>query len=69
MANMSYCRWQNTSLDLRDCASTLEESDEDLSKDEQLERMQVFTTIADMLDALGIDVDINEISAALAERK
>lgn len=26
MANMSYCRFQNTELDLRDCVNTLEEA-------------------------------------------
>ena len=26
MANMSYCRFQNTSIDLRDCVDALEEA-------------------------------------------
>lgn len=38
MANMSYCRFQNTELDLRDCVEALEEAyslkDLDLSEDE-----------------------------------
>lgn len=33
MANMSYCRFQNTAPDLRDCADHL--LDDDLSKDER----------------------------------
>lgn len=33
MSNMSYCRFQNTLKDLRDCECHLE--DDDLSKDEQ----------------------------------
>lgn len=34
MANMSYCRFQNTSNDLRDCVNTLEEEDYPESRDE-----------------------------------
>lgn len=37
MSNMSYCRFQNTLRDLRDCAEALEEIDgnlAELSKDE-----------------------------------
>lgn len=43
MANMSYCRFQNTSQDLRDCVTEMDEaytfSDMDLSRDE-LEAMK-----------------------------
>lgn len=39
MSNMSYCRFQNTSTDLRDCVDAMEESydlaDLDLSRDEK----------------------------------
>jgi hypothetical protein len=31
MANMSYCRFENTSNDLKDCVLTMEEEMEDLS--------------------------------------
>lgn len=34
MSNMSYCRFQNTLSDLRDCADALEEDDEPLSSEE-----------------------------------
>jgi hypothetical protein len=38
MANMSYCMFENTNMDLRDCVSTMEEAydlaDLDLSKTE-----------------------------------
>ena len=29
MGNMSYCRWENTAGDLRDCVDSLEEESED----------------------------------------
>jgi hypothetical protein len=39
MANMSYCRFQNTAIDLQDCAYALDTADDfedlDLSNDEQ----------------------------------
>ena len=34
MANMSYCRFQNTSNDLRDCVNALEEEDYPDSREE-----------------------------------
>jgi hypothetical protein len=35
MANMSYCRFENTSIDLRDCVNALEEGDYPGSDDEK----------------------------------
>lgn len=46
MANMSYCRFQNTQLDLRDCVDEMEQheffEDMELSKDETYAMMQMF---------------------------
>lgn len=43
MSNMSYCRFQNTSMDLRDCVNEMDEAytlrDMDLSR-EELESMK-----------------------------
>ena len=39
MANMSYCRFQNTLLDLQDCAANM--NDIDLSEDEQRAKRQL----------------------------
>ena len=48
MANMSYCRFENTSQDLRDCVNEMDEaytlSDMDLSADE-LEAMKWMRTL------------------------
>jgi len=59
MANMSYCRFQNTSIDLQDCIYAMDTVDSvddlDLSNDEQraFDRMyqlcQDFVASADML--------------------
>ncbi len=39
MANMGYCRFQNTLQDLRDCAEHLD--DDDLSEEEQRARYRM----------------------------
>ena len=50
MANMSYCRFQNTSQDLRDCVMELDDaytlSDMDLSA-EELEAMKWMRTLCE----------------------
>jgi hypothetical protein len=81
MANMSYCRWQNTLVDLRECAADLDDKvanlglhatrcpDEDghapLSADEAKAREQLFFVVAEMLDQLGVEVDLDHVVARL----
>lgn len=67
MANMSYCRWQNTLSDLQDCAYALGmDGDEDdqqceLSHEERVARDQLLFLAADMLTHIGVDVDSAEL--------
>ena len=59
MANMSYCRFQNTSMDLADCLDALENHwDMDLSTDEVngLENL-----LADARELVHMEDTINEI--------
>lgn len=58
MANMSYCRFENTLSDLRDCAEHWE--DEDLSKSEQKARKQLLELCQDILDEYYEEVEENE---------
>ena len=55
MANMSYCRFQNTAQDLRDCVNSLEEGydldDLDLSNDETYAMKRMRNLCQDFLDA------------------
>lgn len=47
MANMSYCRFRNTSADLRDCVDALEElvdNDAQLPSMDELDAMEVMQT-------------------------
>ena len=76
MSNMSYCRWQNTASDLRDCALDLEErmqggTEEDaprpLSWEEARARERLMRTAAEMFEQLGVDVDIEAAIEQLKE--
>lgn len=74
MANMSYCRFHNTVVDLEDCINTLEEYNEgelkDLSEDEkrainkllgrQLERLNEIKNLIDEDYAGDVDKWIEE---------
>lgn len=54
MSNMSYCRFQNTLSDLKDCAEHIE--DDDLSKDEQFARNELEEVCVEILETLGYEV-------------
>ena len=56
MSNMSYCRWQNTLNDLRDCAASLEER-EALSREERRAALATLQLCATMLEDLGVALD------------
>lgn len=64
MANMGYCRWQNTASDLEDCAEHITDK---LGKDEARARARLLETAASMLCELGMEVDIDELGTRLAE--
>ena len=55
MANMSYCRFQNTAQDLRDCVNALEDAfdydDLDLSNDETYAMQRMRNLCQKFLDA------------------
>lgn len=68
---MSYCRWQNTLTDLRDCAADLEERRSDacylyldpeerqrpLSPEEHAAMLAVLYLCRDMLEEVGLEVE------------
>lgn len=65
MANMSYCRFHNTRLDMRDCIEALE-SGEELSSGEAEKCVLMFEEIIRYLDDEGI-LGAEDIDAALDE--
>lgn len=64
MANMSYCRFQNTSRDLQDCYENL---DAELSKDEREARNRLVRTCAKVLIFAGVEISEQALKDALEE--
>lgn len=71
MANMSYCRFQNTALDLRDCVNNLRSLDpNDISMnttDERNARERIIEMAADLLEEIGVEIDRHELEGAIFE--
>lgn len=61
MSNMSYCRFENTLADLRDCAENIHDVD-DLSHDELRARKQLIALCRQIVEeTTEIDEDGNEV--------
>lgn len=58
MANMSYCRFENTLSDLRDCSYNL---DDQLSGHEKAARRALLRLAAEMLENIGVTIDEDEL--------
>ena len=56
MANMSYCRFQNTLEDLQDCADNLMDK---LSGQEYRARLGLIYLCVNILGELGVDVNVD----------
>jgi hypothetical protein len=69
MANMSYCRFQNTLGDLRDCANNISESAEKLGPDEHRARLELINLCADLLAELNYYVEAPEHNLVFTEEK
>lgn len=63
MTNMSYCRFENTAQDLRDCRDHINE--DDLSSSEHNARRRVILLCRDILVDLGAEVDIEHIDPTI----
>jgi hypothetical protein len=58
MANMSYCRFQNTLADLRDCQEAMEnESDKKLSAEEARARKRLIKRCVQIAEDFGHEVE------------
>lgn len=58
MANMSYCRFQNTLSDLKDCSYNL---DNQLDSYESAARRALLRLAAEMLENIGVTIDEDEL--------
>jgi hypothetical protein len=59
MSNMSYCRFQNTLSDLRDCADALEDEDP-ISEDEAKAALSLVKECIAIIEQLGGAIDDSE---------
>lgn len=72
MSNLSYCRFQNTAADLRDC---VDHACSHLEGDERRSRLSVLRSCVDILESIGLvvedpesktgEVDLDSIMAGL----
>lgn len=60
MANMSYCRFENTVQDMEDCLEHMDTPLEDLSSDyERSARKKIVEVARDIIDAYGHEIDVH----------
>lgn len=69
MSNMSYCRFENTASDLRDCLEALDNGEE-ISKHERKKGVEMFTEFLSFCADNGIvdDVDTDAIDNLFADK-
>ena len=58
MPNMSYCRFENTVMDIRDCINAIEERDTDSLSSYELSALKEFKELGDEIKRLDIDIDL-----------
>lgn len=66
MANMSYCRFHNTKIDLDDCLDALRDS-ETLSSEEFKKCKQMFINIVSFLEDEGVIEDDGELQERMED--
>jgi hypothetical protein len=62
MANMSYCRFENTANDLEDCFEHMGDDINELSKSETKYRLSIIQTAKEIIEDFG-----HEIGCEIAE--
>ena len=58
MPNMSYCRFENTVMDIRDCINAIEERDTDSLSSYEVNALREFKELGDEIKRLDIDIDL-----------
>ena len=58
MPNMSYCRFENTVMDIRDCINAIEEGDTDSLISYEVNALREFKELGDEIKRLDIDIDL-----------
>ena len=59
MANMSYCRMQNTAQDLRDCINAIEEGEyaDEISRNEQRSLAEIVELARQIIEDLEYEIE------------
>ena len=58
MPNMSYCRFENTVMDIIDCINAIEEGDTDELSSYEVNALRRFKELGDEIKRLDIDIDL-----------
>tara|TARA_R100001480_G_scaffold40593_2_gene53273 strand:- start:1282 stop:1479 length:198 start_codon:yes stop_codon:yes gene_type:complete len=58
MANMSYCRFENTVRDMRDCINAIEDGECDSLSSYEIRALKEFKEMGDEIKSLDIDIDL-----------
>jgi hypothetical protein len=58
MANMSYCRFENTVRDMRDCINAIEYGECDSLSSYEISALKEFKEMGDEINRLDIDIDL-----------
>jgi len=58
MANMSYCRFENTVRDMRDCINAIEYGECDSLSSYEISALKKFKEMGDEINRLDIDIDL-----------
>ena len=56
MANMSYCRFENTANDLQDCFEHMGDDINELSKSEKKNRLEILELAKDIIADFGYEI-------------
>ena len=58
MTNMSYCRFENTVIDIRDCINAIENGECDELSSYEVRALKQFKKLGDEINSLDIDIDL-----------
>ena len=58
MPNMSYCRFENTVRDMRDCINAIEDGECDSLSSYEINALKEFREMGDEIKSLDIDIDL-----------
>jgi hypothetical protein len=58
MPNMSYCRFENTVIDIKDCINAIEDGECDELSSYEINALKEFKELGDKINSLDIDIDL-----------